>query len=432
MAIKPQEAYHPLYRDKEKFIILLTGGRGSAKSFNASTFANRLTFEKGHKILYSRYTMTSAEISIVPEFEEKMELDGSRSNFLVTKKDIINQRTGSSILFRGIKTSSGNQTANLKSIQGITTFIGDEMEEWQSEEDYDKLVLSIRKKDTQLRVILILNPTDSDHFIYKKYIEDTHKIVNIDGVDVQISTHPDVLHIHTTYLNNIENLSEKFINEINKIKAKSIEQATINGRLDKAEFNKTKYAQKIIGRWSDVADGVIFSNWEEGEFDTSLPYCYGQDYGFSVDPDTLIKVAVDRRRKRIYVDEKYYGQKQLSTDDLATLNKSLIDNPYDLIVADSAELRLIKDLSEKGLNMEKCYKAPGIVSATITDMLDYTIVVTPDSNNVKKELRKYAWNNKKAGIPIDNFNHAMDSIRYAFYYLTNGVNNDLEALSSML
>lgn len=208
--------------------------------------------------------------------------------------------------------------------------------------------------------------------------------MNIDGVDVQISTHPDVLHIHTTYLNNIENLSEKFINEINKIKAKSIEQATINGRLDKAEFNKTKYAQKIIGRWSDVADGVIFSNWEEGEFDTSLPYCYGQDYGFSVDPDTLIKVAVDRRRKRIYIDEKYYDQKQLSTDDLATLNKSLVDNPYDLIVADSAELRLIKDLSEKGLNMEKCYKAPGIVSATITDMLDYTIVVTPDSNNVKR------------------------------------------------
>lgn len=43
--IVPQEIYHPLYEDKEKFIILITGGRGSGKSFNASTFIERLTFE---------------------------------------------------------------------------------------------------------------------------------------------------------------------------------------------------------------------------------------------------------------------------------------------------------------------------------------------------------------------------------------------------
>ena len=43
--IVPQEIYHPLYTDNEKFIILITGGRGSGKSFNASTFIERLTFE---------------------------------------------------------------------------------------------------------------------------------------------------------------------------------------------------------------------------------------------------------------------------------------------------------------------------------------------------------------------------------------------------
>ena len=36
--IVPQTIYHPLYTDSEKFIILITGGRGSGKSFNASTF----------------------------------------------------------------------------------------------------------------------------------------------------------------------------------------------------------------------------------------------------------------------------------------------------------------------------------------------------------------------------------------------------------
>mgnify|MGYP000302585014 CR=1 FL=1 len=70
--IVPQEIYHPLYEDKEKFIILITGGRGSGKSFNASTFIERLTFEMTpvekivHQILYTRYTMVSAGMSIIP------------------------------------------------------------------------------------------------------------------------------------------------------------------------------------------------------------------------------------------------------------------------------------------------------------------------------------------------------------------------------
>ncbi|MCU7583729.1 PBSX family phage terminase large subunit, partial [Riemerella anatipestifer] len=81
---------------------------------------------------------------------------------------------------------------------------------------------------------------------------------------------------------------------------------------------------------SDMAEGVIFTNWKEGDFDTSIPYCYGQDYGFSIDPDTLVKVAIDHKRKIIYADEKYYGNNQLSTDDLYLLNKSLIDRENDL------------------------------------------------------------------------------------------------------
>ena len=44
--IATQSIYNPLYLDKEHFIILITGGRGSGKSFNASTFIERLTFEK--------------------------------------------------------------------------------------------------------------------------------------------------------------------------------------------------------------------------------------------------------------------------------------------------------------------------------------------------------------------------------------------------
>ena len=132
--IATQSIYNPLYLDKEHFIILITGGRGSGKSFNASTFIERLTFEKSedktfaHTILYTRYTMVSAHMSIIPEMLEKVELDGTIKYFHATKTDIHNKRSKGSIMFRGIKTSSGNQTAKLKSIHGITTFVCDEAE----------------------------------------------------------------------------------------------------------------------------------------------------------------------------------------------------------------------------------------------------------------------------------------------------------------
>lgn len=428
-----QAKYDPLYTNTDKFIILITGGRGSAKSFNATTFIERLTFTKGHKILFSRYTMTSAEISIIPEFTEKIELEGAQQFFKTTKKDIINLRTGSQILFRGIKTSSGNQTANLKSINGITTFVGDEMEEWQDEEAYDKLRLSIRKKGIQNRIILILNPTDADHFIYKKYIEETHEIVNIDGVDVQMSTHQNVLHIHTTYFDNLDNVSEEFLAEIAEIKRKSIAEATDEkGKFDHVLFQKTKYATTVIGRWTDIADGVIFTNVTIGEFDESLPYCYGQDYGFTVDPDTLIKVAVDKKRKRIYMEEKFYGKKRTSTETLLAMNKSHIDRENDLIVGDSAEPRLISDLAERGLNIEATEKEAGIVTASIMEMLDYEIIVTKNSVNLLREFRNYVWNDQKAGIPVDNNNHGIDASRYAFIKLSGFQVNNLRKIANLL
>ena len=72
MKIKPQKIYAPIYHNKDKFIVLVTGGRGSGKSFNVSTFIERLLFEVRHpspekrivhQVLYTRYTMVSAHIS---------------------------------------------------------------------------------------------------------------------------------------------------------------------------------------------------------------------------------------------------------------------------------------------------------------------------------------------------------------------------------
>lgn len=421
--IVPQAIYHPLYTDKEKFIILITGGRGSGKSFNASTFIERLTFEMTpvekivHQILYTRYTMVSAGMSIIPEMMEKIDLDGTTKYFKTTKTDIVNRMTGSRIMFRGIKTSSGNQTAKLKSIQGITTFVCDEAEEWTSEEEFDKIMLSIRKKGIQNRIIIIMNPCDSNHFIYKKYIENTHRLVEIDGVQVQISTHPNVLHIHTTYFDNIENLSPEFLREIKEMKEK----------------NPEKYAHVVIGRWADVAEGAVFKKW--GIVDEFPMWCkkvgIGLDFGYTNDPTAAIRCGIIDNA--LYLDEVDYRTGLLSGDIIKTLR------PWNLrVIADSADPRLIQEISNGGIKIYPVEKGSGSVNAGIDKMQGMEIFITKRSYNLQREFRNYVWAKDKDGNyinePEDHDNHCfvgetmietlsgrkrIDSIKVGEYVLTS-------------
>lgn len=399
--IEPQNVYIPLYEDTEHFIILITGGRGSGKSFNAATFIERLTFEQSrdhtfaHNILYCRYTMVSANLSIIPEMQEKIDIDGGNKYFKTTRSDIVNMFSGGRIMFRGIKTSSGNQTAKLKSIHGITTFVCDEAEEWTNEDDFDKIMLSIRQKGIQNRIIIIMNPTDSNHFIYKKYIENTHKLVEIDGVTVQISTHPNVLHIHTTYFDNIDNLSPQFIKEVEQMKAE----------------NPEKYAHTVIGRWADVAEGAVFKKW--GIVDEFPQWCkkvaIGQDFGYTHDPSASIRCGIIDNA--LYLDEIDYRTGLLSSDIIKTLR------PWGLkVIADSADPRLIQEIHNGGIRIYPVEKGQGSINAGIDKMQGMEIYITRRSYNLQKEFRNYVWAKDKDGNyinePEDHDNHGIDAARY--------------------
>ena len=67
--------YKPLWQSDKRYFIC-TGGRGSGKSFSVTLFLLTLTFEEGHRILFTRYTLTSAKTSIIPQFIEVMEALG--------------------------------------------------------------------------------------------------------------------------------------------------------------------------------------------------------------------------------------------------------------------------------------------------------------------------------------------------------------------
>ena len=401
--IKTFPVYYPLYQNKDKFIILITGGRGSGKSFSTSTFLERLTFEMTpvekivHQILYTRYTMVSAGISIIPEFLEKAELDGTQKYFRSTRSEVTNKMTGSKVWFRGIKTSSGTQTAKLKSIHGITTFVVDEAEEWVSEKEFETIMLSIRQKGIQNRIIIVMNPTDNNHWVYKRFIEKTHKEVMYDGVPVQISTHPNVLHIHTTYLDNIENLSPEFIKEVNDMKVKDPE----------------KYAHVVMGRWADMAEGAVFKNI--GIIKEFPQWCkkvaIGDDFGYTHDPSAAVVCGIIGND--LYLDEIFYRTGMLSSD----ISRELVKLGGLKVFSESADPRLIQEIKNAGVNIYAVDKSGNSIIAGIDKMLSFdNIYVTERSYNLIKEFRNYVWDKDKDGNyinkPIDAWNHAIDAVRY--------------------
>ena len=382
--------YKPLFENDTRYFII-TGGRGSSKSFGVGTFTNLLSFEANHKILFTRQTMTSAHLSIIPEFQEKIDLMELNDAFEVNKTEIVNKISKSEIIFRGIKTSSGDQTANLKSLQGITTWILDEAEELTDEMQFDKINLSIRQKGKQNRVILILNPATKEHWIYKRFFEDRGIQEGFNGIK------DDVTYIHTTYLDNVDNLDESFLKEVKRIE----------------QTNPQKYKHQILGGWLNKAEGVIFSNWRIDEFKDTNFGCFGQDFGFSIDPTTLIQVSIDKANKKIYAKELIY-KPSLTTTDIYNENIRYT-NRNGLIVADSAEPRLIQELKNRGLNI-KAVDKPKIIDR-IAIMQDYELIIDKDSTNLIKELNNYVWHDKKSQTPIDDYNHALDALGYAVWNL---------------
>lgn len=333
--------------------------------------------------------MTAAKVSIIPEFLEKIELLSLQDMFTITQDSIVNNLTGSEIIFKGIKTSSGDQTAALKSLQGITTWVLDEAEELVDEEIFDKIDLSVRQKGIQNRVILIMNPATKAHWIYQRFFEEK-------GVESGSNlTKQDTTYIHTTYKDNKDNLDESFLYQVQRIK----------------DTNPTKYEHQILGGWKAKAEGVIFDNWSIGYY-PDVDTIYGMDFGFSIDPTTLIGTYINKAKGQIHLKEFLYKPK-LTTSEIYDITIGYAKNK--LIVADSAEPRLISELKARGLKIVPTAKGQGSVSAGIALMQDYELIVDPDSTNLIKELNNYAWLEKKVA-PVDDYNHLIDAARYAIFY----------------
>lgn len=87
-----------------------------------------------------------------------------------------------------------------------------------------------------------------------------------------------------------------------------------------------------------------------------------------------------------------------------------------MIVADSAEPKSIEDIRRAGFRIDGAKKGADSIRNSIDTLQAYKLCVSKRSINLIKELRNYKWvtdkDGKSTSQPIDNYNHAIDAIRY--------------------
>ena len=171
------------------------------------------------------------------------------------------------------------------------------------------------------------------------------------------------------------------------------------------------YGLGEVGR----AEGLIFNNWDVIDtMPNSKLLGYGLDFGYTNDPSALIEVRF--AEGTIYLNELVYDT-GLTNDDLYVLAKKNKLDMQSYTYADSAEPKSIEELYRLGWRgCKSVIKGKDSIRNGIQVMQKYNIRITKDSTNLIKEFRNYSWAEDKYGEalnkPIDNWNHAIDAVRY--------------------
>lgn len=224
--------------------------------------------------------------------------------------------------------------------------------------------------------------------------------------DEGVSERKDCITLISTYIDNIDNLTDGQIREFELAKAKAEKEDAE----DRRGYWWNWWQVYGLGLHGQI-EGCILDNWKYGKFDESLNHFYTLDFGFNPDPDAMCKVAYDHKNNKIYAKQLIYKTNN-GTQDLITSIVAHV-KPHELIIADSASPRTIEDIKKARFNIRRVRKIK-TVADWLRSMQDYELIIEEGSLDLEKELMAYIWNDKKAGIPIDANNHLIDGIRYGF------------------
>lgn len=237
--------------------------------------------------------------------------------------------------------------------------------------------LAIRTRET---LFLDFNPADEFNYVY----------------DLSGPSQPEAKFIHSTYRNNLANLTSEQIAEIEALKDLDENLWKVYG----LGLRGTS-AETIYTHWTRVKDlplrGEIF---------------YGLDFGYNV-PTCLI--MLEHFENAIYADEKLYETK-LTTNDLIVRLGELDISRTAQIFCDNAEPKTIEELQRAGYN---AWPADKDVTEGIRKVKGMKLYITDRSTNAVKEIKSYKWKVTKDGKvldePVKHNDHAMDAMRYGVF-----------------
>ena len=355
--------------DNSKKICILQGGTRSSKSYSALQWILvHALMEPNIVVSVVRKSFPSMRVSIMRDWQtilKQLEI-WSDENWSATEH-IYTFDNGSMVEFMSIDSSEKRKGSARDYL-----FI-DECNEL-SREDYFQLFIR-----TRIKTIIAYNPSfGTNHYIFN-----------------EIQTHPESSLYVSTFLDN-PFLEKSIIDEIERLKYVNPEYYKIYGLGLPGNNVGTIFSAELVEVIPDEAEFVAF----------------GMDFGFSIDPTTLI--AVYKWRENLYFEELLY-KKGLVTSEIITELKSL-DVERNIIWGDSAEGRLIEEIYRAGFNIKPVKKGKDSIKMGIDIMHQHKLHILKSSVNIVREFSEYVWTVNKNGdfenIPVDYSNHAIDAIRY--------------------
>jgi phage terminase large subunit len=191
---------------------------------------------------------------------------------------------------------------------------------------------------------------------------------------------------------------------------------------DEMEYDKRrdpdKYQHVWMGSYLTNSNTRVFKNWRVEDFEAPPDAIHrlGADWGFAVDPTTLVRCHIVGRT--LYIDYEAYmvGCEIVNTPELFMQVPEAEKWP---IVADSARPETISHMKKNGFpKIMTAVKGPKSVEEGIEFLKNYDIVVHPRCIHTIDELTLYSYKQDPLTgkiLPVleDKKNHVIDALRYA-------------------
>lgn len=400
MNIAINDFYIP-YLNSETRTQIFYGGSSSGKSFFLSQRVVLDVLIHGRNYLIVRNVANTIKNSVYNQVVKTIIDMGVTQEFEIKKGEmtITCRKNNKQILFAGL-----DDVEKLKSVTPINGVLTDIWIEEATETAYEaykqltKRLRGITQENIAKRIIFSFNPVLKTHWIYKEFFGGWDDSKNVYHED-------KLLIVKTTYKDN------KFLSEDD-----------IYGL--EHEIDKYFYNVYTLGNWG-ILGKVIFKNWRVEDLSARIPtfdkIYNGLDFGYSEDPNALIRCYVDKGAKKIYIFDEMY-KAGMHDDELAEELHKRIGNEY--VTCDSSEPKSIDDLNRRGIRAMGAVKGADSINRGIRFMQGFEIIIDVKCQNFKNEISTYHWQEDKYGNalrkPVDKDNHLIDAARYALESLMIG------------